>query len=161
MVEVLGASARLFKPWLLLSSEKVDIFDLLEECSTVWSSLGLEDALHCLCDPFGFEYDGTVHALLASIKYVHDLDVLSLQNLVFTQQKPTCQMSLLTPEMVPGKWFSGESFKLRPDKKNNHPFHLFQHSALAADLWPEIIPQMMLNSQLDFDSDMNVLPLKS
>ncbi|RVW53282.1 hypothetical protein CK203_100507 [Vitis vinifera] len=80
VVKVLGASARLFKLWVLLSSAKVDIFVLLEECSTIWSSSGLEDALHCICDPVGFEYDATVQALLASIKHVHDLDVLPLQN---------------------------------------------------------------------------------
>lgn len=109
VVKVLGASARLFKLWVLLSSAKVDIFVLLEECSTIWSSSGLEDALHCICDPVGFEYDATVQALLASIKHVHDLDVLPLQNHIFAQQKPICQLSLLTPEMVPGKWISGES----------------------------------------------------
>lgn len=102
VVKVLGASARLFKLWVLLSSAKVDIFVLLEECSTIWSSSGLEDALHCICDPVGFEYDATVQALLASIKHVHDLDVLPLQNHIFAQQKPICQLSLLTPEMVPG-----------------------------------------------------------
>lgn len=75
---------------------------LLDECSVLWSSSGLEEALQSISDLSLSEYDGTVNALLESIKHVGDLDALALYNHAFSGQEPTCQLSGLTVGTVPG-----------------------------------------------------------
>ncbi|XP_052193434.1 uncharacterized protein LOC127801934 [Diospyros lotus] len=102
VVLVLGASIKLYKPWVLSSSVNSKSIDvLLEECYTLWLSSGLEEALLGISDPIDFEYHSTVEALWESIKYIHDLDVLDLGNHVFNQKASVCQLSLLTSEAVP------------------------------------------------------------
>lgn len=102
VVEVIGASAKVFKPWILLSFEdSIGFFSRLEECYTLWSSSGLEEALSRLSDPDGFQYHGTIKALLASFKHVHDLDVGALQNQVLAQREPICQLSMFSAFILP------------------------------------------------------------
>ncbi|KAK9293274.1 hypothetical protein L1049_021266 [Liquidambar formosana] len=101
VVEILGASAKLYKPWILSSvADPKTIFALLEECCTLWSSSGFEEALLSISDPTGFEYDGTIKTLLESIKHIHDLD-MHFQNHSLAQQEPICRLSFLTPAMLP------------------------------------------------------------
>ncbi|KAF5739851.1 hypothetical protein HS088_TW12G01062 [Tripterygium wilfordii] len=103
VVEALGSSAKLFKPWLLLNSmEYTRMSALLNECASIWSSSGLEEALRSISDPTGLEYDGTVEALLQSIKDIHDLNADALYNHVFSGQQTTCRLSILTAAAVPG-----------------------------------------------------------
>ncbi|KAF5740070.1 hypothetical protein HS088_TW11G00134 [Tripterygium wilfordii] len=103
VVETLGSSAKLFKSWLLINSiDSARMSALLSECSSIWSSSGLEEALRSIFDPTGLEYDGTVEALLQSIKDIHDLNADALCNHVFGGQQTTCQLSLLTAAAVPG-----------------------------------------------------------
>lgn len=78
------------------------MFALLNECSTLWSSSGLNEALKSIADATDFKYDGTVNALLESMTYVHHIDAFALQNHVVNGQQPTCSMSLLTAGAVPG-----------------------------------------------------------
>ncbi|KAF8392434.1 hypothetical protein HHK36_022776 [Tetracentron sinense] len=102
VVGVLRVSATLYKPWILSSLEDLgDLSGLLEECTALWSDLGLEEALRSIDGSVGSLYDGTIKALLESIKSVHDLNELAFQNHVFPQQEPICRLSLLSLGMVP------------------------------------------------------------
>lgn len=102
-VEVLGCSAKLYKPWVLLCSANAqEMFTLLSECSALWLSSGLEEALLSISDPLDVEYNGTSLELLKSIKHICDLDTLALYNNVFSSQEPTCQLSRLTAGAVRG-----------------------------------------------------------
>ncbi|KAL5783658.1 hypothetical protein ACOSP7_008687 [Xanthoceras sorbifolium] len=103
LVEVLGCSVKLYKPWVLLSSaDPSGLFALLSECSTLWSSSGLEEAFENISDMAGSEYSGTPKDLIESVKYIHDLDLLALHNHVFSGEEPTCRLSALTAGTVPG-----------------------------------------------------------
>ncbi|KAF2307224.1 hypothetical protein GH714_025556 [Hevea brasiliensis] len=104
VVEILGSSSKLYKPWILASTtDPMDIFTLLSECSSQWSSSGLEEALHSILNSPDFEYDESLKTLLESIKYIHDLDAHRLYNHVFSGQGPTCHLSALTAGTLPGK----------------------------------------------------------
>ncbi|CAK9160132.1 unnamed protein product [Ilex paraguariensis] len=103
VVVVLGASAKLYKPWILSSSvDSAQLNVLFEECHALWSSSGLKEALLSISDPIGSEYFSTVEALTHSIEYVYNLDALALANLVFKGQEAVCQLSALTAGVVPG-----------------------------------------------------------
>ncbi|XP_043721094.1 uncharacterized protein LOC122668618 [Telopea speciosissima] len=115
VVGVLRASMILYKPWIL--SNLVDpsvIFALLEECMAVWSDSGLEEAVRSIPDPVNVEYEGTIKALLESIKSIHGLDAEALQNQVFSLEEPICQLSGLSHAMVPDMkvvvWDGGHYF---------------------------------------------------
>ncbi|XP_031281329.1 uncharacterized protein LOC116139819, partial [Pistacia vera] len=102
VVEVLGSSAKLYKPLMLLSSaDPTGMFTLLSECFTLWSSSGLDEAIGSISDLTGFECNVTPKELLESIKYIHDLDVNALHNHVFSGQDPTCRLSLLAAGTMP------------------------------------------------------------
>ncbi|CAN6715022.1 unnamed protein product [Malus baccata var. baccata] len=104
VVLVLEASAKLYKSWILLhSSNCFSFFSLLNECSTLWSSSGLDEALKSISDAIDFKYDETVAALLDSMTYIHHLDAFALQNqVVVNGQEPICSLTLLTAGAVPG-----------------------------------------------------------
>ncbi|TQD78372.1 hypothetical protein C1H46_036065 [Malus baccata] len=104
VVLVLEASAKLYKSWILLhSSNCFSFFSLLNECSTLWSSSGLDEALKSISDAIDFKYDDTVAALLDSMTYIHHLDAFALQNqVVVNGQEPICSLTLLTAGVVPG-----------------------------------------------------------
>lgn len=103
MIEVLGASTKLYKPWIFLNSGATGLYSLLSECYSIWSGSGLEDALKSIRDDIGVEYDETVKALQESIKYIHDIDAVTLQNHIFSDQ-PICRLSALTASAVPGTY---------------------------------------------------------
>lgn len=95
---------RVYKPWILLTSrDAASLCHLQRECCNIWSDSGLEDALKSICDHSDITYDGTIKALLESIKYIHDLDEVALQNHVVSGQ-PKCRLSALTAGTVPGAW---------------------------------------------------------
>ncbi|KAF3454458.1 hypothetical protein FNV43_RR04905 [Rhamnella rubrinervis] len=94
VVEVLGASAKVYKPWLLLgSADSSGLFALLNECTTLWSSSGLDVALQKISEPIDSDHDRTIKALLESLNHIHDLDALALQNQIFLKnnQHVDCQ----------------------------------------------------------------------
>ena len=71
VIEVIGSSARLYKPWVLVSStDPMGLFNLLSECSTLWSSSGLEEALQSISDPAGADYNRGLATLIDSINVV-------------------------------------------------------------------------------------------
>ncbi|XP_039156156.1 uncharacterized protein LOC120287429 [Eucalyptus grandis] len=83
-VGVLGASAMLYKPWILLNYRDFSgASALLDECTTMWSSSGLEEALQNISDPLEFQYEDSVKALLESIKHVYTLNAGVLQKAIF------------------------------------------------------------------------------
>lgn len=105
VVEVLGASAKVYKPWLLLgSADPTGLFSLLNECTTLWSSSGLDIALRNISEPIDSDHDRTIKALLESLNYIHDLDALALQDQVFSERQPICRLSMLTAGSVPGMY---------------------------------------------------------
>ncbi|KAL3814695.1 hypothetical protein ACJIZ3_015963 [Penstemon smallii] len=92
VVVVLGASAKLFKPWTLTCSlDSSGMYILLEECHTVWSNSGLEEAL-----------SNVSASLFDSIKHIRGLDALALQNCVFAEKDSLCWLSILTARVAPG-----------------------------------------------------------
>ncbi|KAG7968564.1 hypothetical protein I3843_08G160300 [Carya illinoinensis] len=101
VIEVLGASTKLYKPWILTSGDATGLYGLLSECYSIWSGSGLKDALMSIRDDIGVEYDETVKALQESIKYIHDIDAVALRNHIFSDQ-PICRLSALTASAVPG-----------------------------------------------------------
>ncbi|XVF31317.1 hypothetical protein REPUB_Repub16aG0135300 [Reevesia pubescens] len=102
VVKIVGSfSTKLYKPWILFSSEySSDFFALVGECSNLWSNSGLEKALQSLSDPTNLKYD--VQALLGSIQSIDDLDAHELYKQVFSGQEPTCCLSGLSAGTVPG-----------------------------------------------------------
>ncbi|KAM5561289.1 hypothetical protein ABKV19_022072 [Rosa sericea] len=103
VVLVLGASIKLYSPWILLqSSDCSSLFGLLNECSILWSSSGLDEALRSISDVDDFKYDGNVNALLDSLTSINHLDTSSLQNHFLSGQQAICSLSLLTAGAVPG-----------------------------------------------------------
>ncbi|PON43944.1 hypothetical protein TorRG33x02_332410 [Trema orientale] len=103
VVQVLAASSQLYKPWVLLDSEEsARLFTLLNECTTLWSTSGLDEALQSISQQFDSEYGATSKALLESMKYMNDLDALALQSHVFSGEQPICRLSMLTAGIVPG-----------------------------------------------------------
>ncbi|CAL5330263.1 unnamed protein product [Camellia sinensis] len=116
VVVVLGTSIKLYKPWILSSSvDCTSIYGLFEECCTLWSSSGIEEALQGISDPIDFKYHSTVEALRESIMYIHNLDALAIGNHVFNQPVSVCRLSLLTSEAVPEMkmvLWSGENYFL-------------------------------------------------
>ncbi|XP_028098684.1 uncharacterized protein LOC114298328 isoform X2 [Camellia sinensis] len=116
VVVVLGTSIKLYKPWILSSSvDCTSLYALFEECCTLWSSSGIEEALQGIADPIDFEYHSTVEALRESIMYIHNLDALAIGNHVFNQPVSVCRLSLLTSEAVPEMkmvLWSGENYFL-------------------------------------------------
>jgi len=103
VIEVIGSSARLYKPWILVSStDPMGLFTLISECSTLWSSSGLEEALQSISDPSGAYYNQGRTTLIESIKNIHNLDTQTLYNRVFCGQGPICRLSVLAAGAVPG-----------------------------------------------------------
>ncbi|KAK9732574.1 hypothetical protein RND81_04G007300 [Saponaria officinalis] len=96
VVEILGLSAKVYKAWMLFSvSDSSRFMDLLNECRTLWSNSGLEEALQSLSDDIGFESSET------SIKNICDFDVLAMHDCVFGDPKSICRLSLLAQESLP------------------------------------------------------------
>ncbi|XP_004305005.1 PREDICTED: uncharacterized protein LOC101298347 [Fragaria vesca subsp. vesca] len=103
VILVLRASTKLYSPWILLqSSDCSSLFGLLNECSTIWSSSGLDEALRSISDKDDFKYDGHVNALLDSLTSINHLDTFSLQNHFLSGQQALCSLSLLSAAAVPG-----------------------------------------------------------
>lgn len=75
---------------MLLSGEDLEgINSLLEECHSIWSTSGLEEAI-------------PVESLLESISHIRNLDELEIANEVLSHKESQCRLSLLSPGVVPG-----------------------------------------------------------
>ena len=94
---MLRASIILYKPWILLGQvDPSGLISLLNECSNIWTSSGLVEAL---C-----KTDGPIDckALLDSINFIQNLDEWGLRKHVLSGQQPTCNLSLINAESIPG-----------------------------------------------------------
>ncbi|KAK4402202.1 hypothetical protein Sango_0960900 [Sesamum angolense] len=99
VVVVLGASAKLFKPWVLSCSvDSPTVCALPEECHALWSTSGLEEAISSVSAPTALNNT----SLLSSIEHILGLDALALQNHVFVGRKSLCRLSMLTAGVAPG-----------------------------------------------------------
>ncbi|GMG99712.1 hypothetical protein Nepgr_001552 [Nepenthes gracilis] len=103
VVELLGISAKLYKPWILFSmGNPKAIFPLLDECAALWLHSGLQEALKMLAGMLNSECSEPVKRLLESIKYIHNIDLPSVHNIDLTLQGSICRLSLLPQETLPG-----------------------------------------------------------
>ncbi|KAL9235048.1 hypothetical protein vseg_009848 [Gypsophila vaccaria] len=120
VVELLGLSAKVYEPWTLFSvSESSRFTDLLNECRSLWSNSGLEEALQSLSD------DIVIGCGETSIKTIRDFDVLAMHDCVFGEPKSICRLSLLAQEMLPD---------LKTALWNGEPYFLS-----LANLWANLI----------------------
>ncbi|XP_050380759.1 uncharacterized protein LOC126797994 isoform X2 [Argentina anserina] len=102
VVLVLRASTKLYSPWILLQSDCSSLIGLLNQCYTLWSSSGLDEALRSISDKDDFKYDENVNALLDSLNSINHLDAFSLQDHFLSGQQALCSLSLLSAGAVPG-----------------------------------------------------------
>ncbi|XP_073028196.1 uncharacterized protein [Primulina eburnea] len=105
VVVILGASAKLFKPWTISCSlDLSSIYILLEGCHAMWSTSGLEEALSSV--QVSTASEDTL--LFKSIKDICGLDATALQNYVFMEKDSSCRLSMLPAGVAPGvkiiKW---------------------------------------------------------
>lgn len=100
VVLILEASSKAYRPWILSNStDGGSFFALLNECSTLWSNSGLNEALKDLSNPANSESAGEVQALLESIIHIRELDVHTVS---LRHQDSVCGLSLLNGTMIPG-----------------------------------------------------------
>ena len=103
MAEIIGASAKLYKPWMLLGSiDPTSLYTLLNECYSIWSSSGLDEALFSISNQNNFEPDGISRELVESIKYIHKLNEHAFQSYAISGEETTCQLSALPAGFIPG-----------------------------------------------------------
>lgn len=103
VAEIAGVSVKLHKSWMLLGSiDPTSLFSLLNECYSIWSGSGLEEALFSVSNQNKFEPDGISRELVESIKYIHELDEQSLQSYVISGEETICQLSALPAGFIPG-----------------------------------------------------------
>ncbi|XP_054802563.1 uncharacterized protein LOC129306169 isoform X2 [Prosopis cineraria] len=103
VAEIVGLSAKLHKPWMLLgSADPARLFALLNESYTIWSDSGLEDALLRVSNQSNVEQESISRQLLESIKYIHELDEQELQSCIISGEETTCQLSALPAGFIPG-----------------------------------------------------------
>ncbi|XP_010549868.1 PREDICTED: uncharacterized protein LOC104820894 isoform X3 [Tarenaya hassleriana] len=101
VAKILVASTRLYKPWILLAPGS-NISALLNECASLWSSSGLEDALLNISK---LHNDKSAAQLLESINHMDKVDAFTLHNRIFLASKSTCHISGFPAELIP-VWFS-------------------------------------------------------
>lgn len=105
VAEIIGASVKLHRPWILSNSvDTVSFFALLNECYSAWSDSGLEEALIHISNESNLKQDGILRELIESIKYIHELDEHALQTFVITGEETTCRLSALPAGFMPGMY---------------------------------------------------------
>lgn len=101
---LLGATAKLYKPWILSTPVgSSSIYSLLDQCHSSWSASGLEDALTSISVSTPAGSYSSHASLVDSIKHISSLDAAALQNQVFIQQESLCRLSLIPQRVAPGK----------------------------------------------------------
>ncbi|RRT69104.1 hypothetical protein GW17_00028844, partial [Ensete ventricosum] len=106
VTEVLRASMKLYKPWILLNcGSSSELSTSLDKCAEAWTILGLEESLKTFSNANDAEYAGLAKALLASIRVICDLD---LSHYSFNHNRRICKLSLFSMEelqdMKMGLW---------------------------------------------------------
>ncbi|CAL9775153.1 unnamed protein product [Musa acuminata subsp. burmannicoides] len=106
VTEVLRASMKRYKPWILLNCGSLSkLSTSLDKCAEAWTISGLEESLKNFSNANDAEYAGLAKALLASIKIIRDLD---LSHYSFNHDRRICKLSLFSMEelqdMKMGLW---------------------------------------------------------
>ncbi|KAG2302454.1 hypothetical protein Bca52824_031105 [Brassica carinata] len=99
VVKILKASTRLYKPWVLLSPSSSTVLAVLDKCVDWWLSSGLEEALQ---NNINGSDSSAGHQLLESIRCIDEVDAFTLHACITTATSPTCCISGLNTEIVPG-----------------------------------------------------------
>ncbi|KAL2325497.1 hypothetical protein Fmac_024555 [Flemingia macrophylla] len=103
VAKIIGASAKLYKPWILSCSiDPKSLCAILNECYSIWLDSGLEEALLNISNQNNSESNDISRDLVKSIKYIHELDVHALQSYVTSGEQTTCQLSALSAGSLPG-----------------------------------------------------------
>ncbi|KAK7277917.1 hypothetical protein RJT34_22936 [Clitoria ternatea] len=103
VAEIIGASAKLHKPWMLSGSiDPKSLCASLNEGYSIWLGSGLEEALFSISNRNNFQLDDMSRELVESIKYIHELDEHALQSHVISEGQTTCKLSALPAGFVPG-----------------------------------------------------------
>ncbi|CAL9144439.1 unnamed protein product [Musa hybrid cultivar] len=106
VTEVLRASMKRYKPWILLNCGSLSkLSTSLDKCAEAWTISGLEESLKNFSNANDAEYAGLAKALLASIKIIRDLD---LSHYSFNHDRRICKLTLFSMEelqdMKMGLW---------------------------------------------------------
>ncbi|CAL9152663.1 unnamed protein product [Musa hybrid cultivar] len=106
VTEVLRASMKRYKPWILLNCGGLSkLSTSLDKCAEAWTISGLEESLKNFSNANDAEYAGLAKALLASIKIIRDLD---LSHYSCNHNRRICKLSLFSMEelqdMKMGLW---------------------------------------------------------
>ena len=103
VAEIIGASTKLYKPWMLSGSKDcTSLYALLNECNSLWLTSGLEEALSSISNHNNIDADGISRELVESIKYIRELDEHALQSYVISGEETMCQLSALPAGCIPG-----------------------------------------------------------
>ncbi|CAN6866229.1 unnamed protein product [Brassica oleracea] len=103
VVKILRASTRQYKPWILLSPTSSTVLAVLDECVELWLSSGLEEALrNNIIRLQGVESNHSADQLLESIRCIDEVDAFTLHACITSDTSPTCCISVLNTEIVPG-----------------------------------------------------------
>ncbi|WOL03771.1 hypothetical protein Cni_G12491 [Canna indica] len=100
VAEVIKASSKLYKPWILLNTaSSTKLSASLDKCAEAWTLYGLEEALTTISGHNNVEHASLAKALLASIKVIHNLD---LSHPSSYHGKDICGISLLSTKELQG-----------------------------------------------------------
>ncbi|KAH0909924.1 hypothetical protein HID58_033245 [Brassica napus] len=103
VVKILRASTRLYKPWIVLFPTSSTVLAVLDECVELWLSSGLEEALrNNIIRLQGVESNYSADQLLESIRCIDEVDAFTLHACITSDTSPTCCISALNTEIVPG-----------------------------------------------------------
>lgn len=116
VIEIIGLSAKIFTPWILFRSENsTGLFNLLRECSTLWSNSGLYEACQRMSHS-AESNSGPIKALIDSIEDIQSINTHELCDRILSGDEPTCRLSLLTARTIPGMkmiTWNGEHYLLK------------------------------------------------
>ncbi|CAH2047097.1 unnamed protein product [Thlaspi arvense] len=103
IMKIMRASTRLYKLWILLAKASSNVLAVLDECAELWLSSGLDEALRN-----NINCDHSADQFLESIECIDEIDAFKLHTCITSTTSPTCYISGLNTEIVPGikmvKW---------------------------------------------------------
>lgn len=102
VVEILSASARLYKPWILVNmADSKDMLRNIDRSAEVWRDSGLKQALEVISNT-SIELKGVSEGLLESINSISKLGEKDLHRRISGDGVQFCRLSLLPLEFLPG-----------------------------------------------------------
>ena len=93
---------------------------VLDECVELWLSSGLEEALrNNIIRLQGVESNYSADQLLESIRCIDEVDAFTLHACITSDTSPTCCISALNTEIVPGTFILAIAFRKIIDPNPN------------------------------------------